>query len=80
MKQSADEWTFSRYNFTKFSHFSTCIPAPSLTWIDPPETVETVWVGLRISWRQDGTAAFCQIATAGNWNDNVKNVFVDKVY
>lgn len=37
-----------------------------LTDMDPPQTVETVWVWLRKGRRQYCTATFSQISTAGN--------------
>lgn len=40
-------------------------PSP-FTDMNPPQTIETVWVGFRIARRQYCPATFSQITTAGN--------------
>lgn len=54
-------------------------PGP-FTDMDPPQTVETVWVGLGKARGQYCATTLSQIATAGNWNEGIKYGFLGKVY
>ena len=40
--------------------------ASSFADMDPPQTVEAIWVRLGVCGRKDCASAFSQIATAGN--------------
>lgn len=39
--------------------------------VDPPETVQAIWIRFREARGQDCAATLSQIAAAGNWTENI---------